>query len=295
MHVKYMTKKELFKRTAHAALALIMAFSLISCTKAPSDPRDPYENFNRAMYRFNDVLDITIMQPVAKTYNFVTPYVAQRGISNFFSNIGEITTLPNDLLQGKFKFAGIDITRFLINSTLGIGGLFDVASRAGLPKHREDFGMTLAYYSKDKQSPYLVLPFFGPSTFRDAFAKPFDAAASPWPYLKPHWLSYALVTLSFIDLRARLLPADKLISDSFDPYVFVRNAYLQKRNENIANNEHDYEVHSSQNSKHSADATSEHRARRRYSIHPDEKPLIVTRHSSGTGDDEQPIIVTGRS
>ena len=192
---------------------------------------------NRAIYGFNQFIDKIALKPAAQTYNFIVPPPLQMGISNAFDNIGEIRTFANDVLQGRFKYAWSDIWRFAINSTIGVGGLFDVASHMGIPKHYEDFGMTLAYWEGGRPSPYLVLPILGPNTFRSGFGKIADFYSAPWPYLKDQTISYIAYATYILNVRSNLLPADKLINTSFDPYIFVRNAYLQKRNRMIRLNE----------------------------------------------------------
>jgi phospholipid-binding lipoprotein MlaA len=213
------------------ALTLLITGFISSCAHKPSNPAvDPYENFNRAIFAFNQDIDHLVLRPIAKVYNRITPPPLQTGINNAFSNIGEITTLPNDLLQGKIKYVFLDFWRFFFNSTIGIGGLFDVASHIGLPKHRNSFGLTLAYWSgKNSKSPYLVLPFFGSSTFRSAFGLPVDFLTSPYPYIHPT-TSYIAEGLMIVNMRSSFLPADKLLDDAFDPYIFARNAYLQRHN-----------------------------------------------------------------
>jgi phospholipid-binding lipoprotein MlaA len=220
--------------------SLCFVLLLTGCAKNPSYPQDPYEKFNRAMFKFDMGVDHVVYRPISKVYMTITPPPLQRGISNVFTNVGTLTTIPNDILQGKIKYTLLDTWRFIINSTVGVGGLFDVASHLGFPKHYEDFGMTLAYYSDKKPSPYLVLPFVGPMTLRETIAQPVDYLTAPWPYVRPTSLSYSLAGLKWINLRAQAMPANKLIDSSFDPYAFMRSAFLQKRNELIRHNRHDY-------------------------------------------------------
>lgn len=217
--------------------------SEIDNTPAKPEPNvDPYEKFNRAMFKFNDALDRWLLHPIAKGYDTVLPSPIRKGISNFFANIDMLTTIPNDLLQGKTAYFVADTWRFMLNSTLGIGGLFDVATRAGLPKHSEDFGLTLAYWGGEdglKPQPYLVLPFLGSTTTRDAFAKIPNAATWPFNYVQPEYYNYGALGLNVVNKRANLLPADKLVEDAFDPYIFVRSAYLQSRHHEIERNSHE--------------------------------------------------------
>lgn len=220
-------------------VTITMAICLTGCAtnKYPVNPNDPYESFNRKMYSFNTGLDKVLIKPGAVTYDRIVPWPAQKGISNFFSNIEEIPTVANDLLQFNLAHAISDTWRFAINTTVGIGGLLDVASHMGLPNHKEDFGLTLAKWGV-KRSPYIVLPILGPSTVRDAVAFPINYQyMTIWPYVNPQKLRYGLLLLHATDLRAELLPSDKLMAESFDPYIFVRDAYLQKRTNDIENNQ----------------------------------------------------------
>lgn len=208
----------------------------------PEVNADPYEKFNRAMFGMNDKLDHWFLHPIAKGYDTVTPSPIRKGVTNFFDNIDMLTTIPNDLLQGKTAYFTADTWRFILNTTLGIGGLFDIATRVGLPKHHEDFGMTLAYWGGAdglKPQPYLVLPLLGSSTTRDAFGKIPNAASWPFNYMDPQYYNYGAIALNVVSKRADLLPADKLVQDSFDPYIFVRSAYLQSRNREIEKNNHE--------------------------------------------------------
>jgi phospholipid-binding lipoprotein MlaA len=212
-------------------------------TPAPAEKNvDPYEKINRAMFGFNNFLDHWILHPIAKGYDKVTPSPIRKGVTNFFANVDMLTTIPNDLLQGKTAYFTADVWRFMINTTLGVGGLFDVATRVGLPKHHEDFGMTLAYWGGPyglKPQPYVVLPLFGSSTTRDAFAKIPNAATWPFNYIEPQYYNYGALALNVVSKRADLLPADQLVKDAFDPYIFVRSAYLQSRNREIEKNKYE--------------------------------------------------------
>ena len=213
----------------HTRLVCSLALLCLLCSCAnPQNPQDPYEKFNRNIYGFNHGLDRIILRPLAVAYDFILPNFVRHGISNFFNNIELIGTIPNDVLQGRGTYAASDLWRLLINSTVGIGGIFDPATAAGLPPHYEDFGLTLATWGA-KDSYYLTLPLFGPSTFRDAFGSVFDYAMSPWPYAKPYWLNWTVYGIKVLNERANLLPADQLVNNAFDPYTFVRDAYLQRR------------------------------------------------------------------
>jgi len=212
-----------------AVFALVVLL-LAGCATVPGkpDPRDPWEGFNRASYKFNDTLDRAIAKPVAKGYRKVTPRVVRTGVSNFFSNLGSLTTIANDVLQGKLKQAGHDSGRFLLNSTLGLGGLFDPASAAGMERNNEDFGQTLGKWGV-KSGPYLMLPILGPSTVRDTFARLPDQFTYPVNYLQDDSTRYILRGVEFLDLRADLLSLDDQIEKSYDKYAFIRNAWLQRR------------------------------------------------------------------
>jgi phospholipid-binding lipoprotein MlaA len=211
------------------ALALF-ALLLSGCATIPGkpDPRDPWERFNRASYKFNDALDRAIAKPAAKGYKRVTPRVVRTGVSNFVSNLGTITTVFNDVLQGKIKQAGHDSGRFLLNSTIGLAGLFDPASAAGLERNDEDFGQTLGKWGV-KSGPYLMLPILGPSTVRDTAGRLPDQFTNPVNYLQDDSTRYIIDGLSFLDLRAGLLDLEPQIEKSYDKYAFIRNAWLQRR------------------------------------------------------------------
>ncbi len=191
---------------------------------------DPYEKFNRAMFNFNDHLDRWILKPIATLYNKILPTPLNKGIHNVFNNIQTVPTIVNDVLQFNFYQATNDMWRLGINSTIGIGGLFDVATRIHLPAYQNDFGLTLAHWGY-KQSNYLVLPFWGPSTPRDGIGMPIDYYAfSVYPWIQPRAVQYGVYALSVVDARAQLLRYQNVMdAAAFDKYVFVRNAYMQRR------------------------------------------------------------------
>lgn len=222
---------KLFKITL---LSVVIAL-VCSCATQPKTPPDPYESLNHKTYTFNEILDTMFFHPVAKVYATITPDPLQAGIHNAFKNLFTTTTIANDLFQARFDFAAADISRMLVNSTIGILGLFDVAKHMKLPYHYEDFGMTMAYWGA-KSPNYLETPVLGPRTFRDAFAIPFDIATNPITYITPFYLAVILATAAIIDTRAQLLAADATIAQSFDPYVFIRDAYMQNRAQMVANN-----------------------------------------------------------
>ena len=213
------------------SMLLIVGLLLTGCASLPADkadPRDPWESFNRASFKFNDSLDRAILRPVAKGYVKVTPRIVRTGISNALGNLDTVTTIINDALQGKMGQAGRDSARFLMNSTLGLGGLFDPASAAGLENNDEDFGQTLGKWGV-KSGPYLMLPILGPTTLRDAFARIPDQYTHPVNYLEDDSTRYTIRAFDVLDLRAGLLSLDEQLARSYDRYAFVRNAYLQRR------------------------------------------------------------------
>jgi phospholipid-binding lipoprotein MlaA len=213
-----------------ALLLLSTSMLFISCASVSApDERDPWESFNRSIYAFNDGFDRAIARPVAETYKNYTPGAVQNGVSNFFSNLNDIIVFVNDLLQFKFEQAAQDFSRFAFNTTAGLLGLIDVSSHMGLPKHHEDFGQTLATWGAGN-GPYVVLPFLGPSTVRDTTGLVADAYVDPLYSVKDNESRWGLIILRAVDTRASLLEASNLMEKSgVDPYVFMRNAYLQHR------------------------------------------------------------------
>lgn len=214
------------------SLVLLFAGVLLTgCATLPSgkaDPRDPLERFNRSSFKFNDALDRAIAKPVAKGYKKVTPQVIRTGISNFISNLSSITTIVNDTLQGKMRQAGRDTSRFLLNSTVGLAGLFDPATKAGLEHNDEDFGQTLGKWGV-RSGPYLMLPILGPSTVRDTLGGIPDQYTNPVNYLEDDSTRFLIRAVDFVDLRTSLLDLDAQLERSYDRYAFVRNAWLQRR------------------------------------------------------------------
>ena len=198
-------------------------------TNIGNNPRDPLEGFNRAMFSFNDTVDVAIVKPVAQAYRSATPSFVQTGVGNFFSNIGDVWNAVNNLLQGRVNDGATDVMRFAINSTIGIGGLLDIGSAAGMPKHNEDFGQTLGRWGV-KSGPYLVLPVLGPSTVRDALATPVDMKGDLWNYKYPMHVRNIGTFVRLVDKRASVLDAGSLLEEAaLDKYVFFRDAYLQRR------------------------------------------------------------------
>jgi len=218
----------LFMRSA----VLLAVLHLVGCASLPPghkpDPADRFERYNRAIYKFNDGLDRAVLEPVAKTYVQVTPTPVRTGVGNFFGNLSYASTIPNDLLQLKFKPLATDTLRLFVNSTAGIGGLFDLATQLGIPTGDEDFGQTLGYWGVPAGS-YFVLPLLGPSTVRDAAGFVVNQYTNPLTYVSSPYVEYGLTALDVIHHRAELLPLQDTLDSAFDPYAFVRNAYLQRR------------------------------------------------------------------
>ncbi len=202
-----------------------------------ANPKDPYEKFNRVMFRFNDFVDNALMKPIANFYIKVTPKPLAKGVSNVFSNIDTIPTVANDLLQGNFYQGTSDAWRLTINSTAGVLGLFDVATNIGLEPNKEDFGLTLARWGYT-DSNYLVLPFLGPSTLRDGIGFPVDYYAfSIYPYITPVRARYELFAFGVVVKRADILRFQNVLDQAaFDKYVFMRDAYMQRRSYLIQRN-----------------------------------------------------------
>lgn len=212
--------------------ALLLAGLLTACASLPPgaqrDPRDPMERTNRAVYRFNDALDRNVGRPVAKAYVKATPAPVRSGVSNFFRNLTYPTVIANELLQGKVANMFVATARLVVNTTVGIGGLFDPATQLGIPAHDEDFGQTLGVWGVPA-GPYVVLPFLGPSSARDTVGFVADQFSDPKTYVKDPYLYYGATALQLVDSRAELLGTDEVLGRSFDPYAFMRNAYLERR------------------------------------------------------------------
>ena len=212
-------------------LFAIATLLLAGCATVPSgkpDPRDPWERLNRTTFAFNDALDKAIGKPVAKTYVKVMPRFVRTGVSNFFNNLDTLNTVFNDTLQGKVRQAGRDSCRFLLNATIGLGGLMDPATPAGLDLNDEDFGQTFGKWGV-KPGPYIVWPVLGPSTVRDSVGKFADQFTYPVTYLEDDSTRLIIRGVSLLEMRADLLDLDAQIDRSYDRYAFVRNAWLQRR------------------------------------------------------------------
>lgn len=208
---------------------LLALFGSGCATMQSPDERDPFEGFNRAAYAFNDDLDRAILKPLATGYQKVVPDSLNNSITNFFSNLDDLVVLVNSLLQLKFEQSLSDLGRITVNTTFGLAGLFDAASEMDLPKHNEDFGQTLGYWGVGS-GPYLVLPFLGPSTLRDGLALPVDWELDPVAYIDDDETYWGVVVLRTVDKRAGLLRASRILDTAaLDPYTFMRDAYLQRR------------------------------------------------------------------
>ncbi|GAA6135301.1 VacJ family lipoprotein [Oceaniserpentilla sp. 4NH20-0058] len=212
-------------------------YFLLSCAlffvinPASANEADPWENWNRKVFQFNETVDYYSAKPLAQAYRNVTPQVVDDAITNVFSNLGEPFVMVNNLAQGKFIDALSDAGRFIVNSTVGVLGIFDVARHLGMPKHNEDIGQTLAFWGVES-GPYIVLPVLGPSTIRDAsgFAieiAAFDMIDPQSQSLENTELYYSSVFIEYLDIRADIIPAEGIISG--DKYSFLRTLYLQRR------------------------------------------------------------------
>lgn len=225
------------KTTLPARLKSIIATALVvglltGCASS-GNPKDPIEGFNRAMFAFNEGLDSAILKPVATGYEAVLPSPIRTGVTNFFGNIDDLFIGVNNLLQGKVPEAFSDLGRVAINTTIGLLGVLDVASEAGLEKHDEDFGQTFGRWGVGNGA-YVVIPFFGPRNVRDTVGLVLDVAADPVANHEPARVRDAALVLRVVNDRANLLPADKVVEEAaLDKYSYMRDAYLQRRRNQI--------------------------------------------------------------
>jgi phospholipid-binding lipoprotein MlaA len=225
-------------RILPAAVSGALLASLCGCATGPDrNPADPLEPLNRATYRFNDVLDRNVAQPVARGYNRVVPRPIRTGVENFFSNLGDVVVAFNDFAQLRIMDGMNDVMRVAVNSTFGLLGVLDIATPAGIDKRDQDFGLTLGHYGMPS-GPYLVLPLFGPSSFRDAAGFGVDQSfVAPTSYMDPAWRN-SLWGANFVSTRARYLNATNLLEQAaLDKYLFVRDAYLGRRRAQLAEGE----------------------------------------------------------
>ena len=209
-----------------------LLFLLLSFPLFADEINDPIEDLNRDIFIFNEKLDEKILKPAALAYRKVTPQFARSGVTNFFNNLEEIDTTINQLLQGEIKYAFNDTGRFLINSTIGLFGLIDVASKMGLERHEEDFGQTLGVWGFDS-GPYIMIPFLGPSNPRDLLSRPISSFLSGTFAMEDDDVKFTLVGIDALETRERLLDAETLIIG--DKYIFVKDAYIQSREYEINN------------------------------------------------------------
>jgi phospholipid-binding lipoprotein MlaA len=211
---------------------MVSVLLVVGCASVPAeyrDPRDPWQSYNRAVFKFNTDFDNAFLKPTAKAYQFVTPEPLDEGITNFFNNIADVTSAVNNALQFKLSRAGSDVGRVLVNTTVGFVGFFDVASNLGLASYKEDFGQTLGYWGFGA-GPYFMMPILGPSSVRDTFGFAGDVAVDPFFSLQKDEIYWGFIALRVVDRRADLLAAGDLIDEAaIDPYTFVRDAYLQRR------------------------------------------------------------------
>jgi phospholipid-binding lipoprotein MlaA len=215
-------------KLAHVAAVLSIVLSLTGCATS-ANPKDPLENFNRAMFNFNDNVDQAVLKPTATAYQTVVPSIIQTAIGNFFGNIGDVWTAVNNLLQGNIEDGVTDVMRVAVNSTLGIAGLIDLGSEYGMAKHKQDFGATLGTWGV-QSGPYVVLPFLGSTTVRDAAALPVDFKGDLWELKYPVRWRNTGSAVRVVDQRAAVLNASNLIEDAaLDRYEFIRDGYLQRR------------------------------------------------------------------
>ena len=223
-------KNQALSRVALAASVSVAALlSGCATTTGPANPADPLESMNRSIYSFNEGVDEAIFKPVATAYQTVTPRVARQGVTNFFDNLGDAWSFVNNVLQGQGQGAYNSMVRFSVNTVLGIGGLFDIASEAGIERQKQDFGQTLGRWGMPT-GPYLVLPFWGPSTVRDSAGLVVDAFGYPANTMDDVRWRNSLFGLRMVNNRANLLKAgDVLDSVALDKYSLVRDVYLRSR------------------------------------------------------------------
>lgn len=227
-------------RISASTAAMAAVFLLSGCASLPNgkaDPRDPFERANRSIYKFNNAADRAVFRPAARAWKAAVPQPVRHGLSNFVANLAYPGTIINDLLQGKFTQGGHDLTRLLVNTVFGFG-FFDPASKAGLERHDEDFGQTLGKWGVPA-GPYIMLPIFGPSSVRDAPARLADDYTSARHYIADPYVDWGLWAVDKLEVRASLLSLDAALDRTFDPYAFIRNAWIQRRQ---------YEVHDGEQS-----------------------------------------------
>ena len=212
-------------------LLIVVAILLPGCATTGSldEYSDPFEKYNRAVYKFNDGVDKVLLKPIAKGYRKVIPSPVRRSVGNFFRNLLEPTTIINDILQGKIENAITDFARLLFNTSFGLLGIFDVATGMGIERHQEDFGQTFAVWGF-KPGPYIMLPFLGPTNLRDGIGLlPYYLVTDPRLYNSDTTVNLALLGVNAVDSRAQLLTGSKLLELQLDPYAFLRETFNQRR------------------------------------------------------------------
>lgn len=221
------------RSTVRTTVSAILLAQLCGCAGGPQrNPADPLEPLNRATFRFNDVLDRNIAQPVARGYIRVVPRPLRIGVENVFSNLGDVVVMANDFLQLRLRDGMNDMMRIAVNTSFGLLGVLDVATPAGLVKRDQDFGLTLGHYGVPS-GPYLVLPLFGPSSFRDGVGFGVDQYAAPVTYMDPAWRN-SMWGANFVSTRARYLNTTNLLEQAaLDRYLFVRDGYLGRRQSQV--------------------------------------------------------------
>jgi phospholipid-binding lipoprotein MlaA len=218
-------------RLRNSCVLGLLSLTLLGGCASTKNPRDPLEPLNRAVYVINDGLDKVLLKPVATVYKTVLPQFIRTGVTNFYNNLYDVLTALNNLLQGKVGDAVSDVGRIVVNTTVGLAGFIDVATEVGLEKHKEDFGQTLGRWGLNS-GPYLQIPFFGPSSFRDGLGSAVDFKLDPIRLIwRNHMRTRNIVWgLYVINLRANLLDSTKILDEAaLDPYEFQRDAYLQRR------------------------------------------------------------------
>jgi phospholipid-binding lipoprotein MlaA len=199
-----------------------------SVPDTPRDPADPFEALNRQTFAFNMTLDRFVTKPIAEGYRFVTPKPVRDSVTRFYQNAGEPSNAVNNVLQGKVEDGILSLFRLMINTTVGVGGLFDVASHVGIPRKPEDFGQTMGAWGIPN-GPYLVLPVLGPSNIRDAAGLVPEIFMDPNYYVDKDWIKWPVWGVRFVNTRERLLPITDMLEATVDPYIAARNAYIQQR------------------------------------------------------------------
>lgn len=227
------------KRLSHLLL-LLSSFLVVPGVVAQDQNNeiDPWQGFNRSVFEFNEVLDGYLLKPAARGYQAITPDIVETGVGNFFGNLADVGSIVNNLLQFKAEAAVQDFSRVVFNTTIGLGGILDVATPMGLPEHKEDFGQTLGYWGVES-GPYLVLPFLGPSNVRDGISKLPDSMVDPVGEVNPIRTRNQLYALRIVDTRAELLAAEQLLNG--DRYTAIRDAYMQRREFLVNDGEVDFD------------------------------------------------------